>query len=99
MKEIYTMLGISRQNVSQCLQRIRAKTTAADMVVRVAKDIRKQHPKMGCRKIYLKAFQQLPLGRDQCEQILLSSGFRVEFPPNFRRTTYSIGKLYYPNRI
>src|SRR5688572_8264025 len=99
MKEIYTMLGTSRQNVSQCLQRIRAKTTAADMVVSVAKDIRKKHPKLGCRKIYLKAFKDLPLGRDQCEQILLSSGFRVQFPPNFRRTTYSIGKLYYPNRI
>ena len=99
MKEIYNRLGTSRQNVSQCLQRLRAKTTAADMVVSVAKDIRKKQPKLGCRKIYLKAFQHLPLGRDQCEQILLSSGFRVQFPPNFRRTTYSIGKLYYPNRI
>jgi putative transposase len=99
MKEIYAMVGTSRQNVSQCLQRVRAKTTAADMVVSVAKDIRKKQPKLGCRKIYLKAFQHLPLGRDQCEQILLSSGFRIQFPPNFKRTTYSIGKLYYPNRI
>jgi putative transposase len=99
MKELYTMLAISRQNVSQCIQRVRAKASAADIVISVAKDIRKEHSKMGCRKIFWKAFSELPLGRDQCEQILLSRGLRVEFPRNFRRTTYSIGKLYYPNRI
>jgi len=99
MKDIYDMLGISRQNVSQCLQRAHCKTMAADMVVKIAKDIRKEHRKMGCRKMYWKAFKDLPMGRDQCEQVLLSKGFRVEFPRNYRRTTYSIGKHYYPNRI
>jgi putative transposase len=99
MKDIYHMLGTSRQNVSQCLLRVRTKTLAADMVVNLAKDIRKEHRIMGCRKMYWKAFKDMPMGRDQCEQILLSKGFRVQFPRNYRRTTYSIGKLYYPNRI
>jgi putative transposase len=99
MKSIYHMLGESRQNVSQCLQRALAKTLAVDQVVNSAKDIRKKHGKMGCRKMYWKAFADMPMGRDQCEQILLSSGFRVEYPRNYQRTTYSIGKHYYPNRI
>lgn len=99
MKDIYHMLGLSRQNVSQCLQRVCAKTLAAEVVVSFAKEIRKEHGKMGCRKMYWKAFADLPFGRDQCEQILLSKGFRIEYPQNYRRTTYGIGKLYYPNRI
>jgi putative transposase len=99
MKDIYHMLGVSRQNVSQCLHRAVGKRVVAELVVNLAKDIRKEHGKMGCRKMYWKAFADLPLGRDQCEQILLSKGFRIEYPRNYRRTTYSIGKLYYPNRI
>jgi len=99
MKEIYHMLELTRQNVSQCLRRAQVKVQAAEMVVELAKDIRKEHRRMGCRKMYLKAFMDFPLGRDQCEEILLSEGFRVEYPRNHRRTTYSIGKHYYPNRI
>lgn len=99
MKDIYHMLGLSRQNVSQCLERVRAKAIAGEVVIDLAKNIRKEHPKMGCRKMYWKAFKEFPMGRDQCEQLLLSTGFRVQFPRNYRRTTYSIGKHYYANRI
>lgn len=99
MNQFYAMLGISRQNVSQCIVRERAKSAAAKMVLDLASDIRKDHPRMGCRKMFWKSADQMPMGRDQCEQILLSNGFRVQFPPNFKRTTYSIGKLYHPNRI
>lgn len=99
MNRFYAMLGVSRQNVSQRLHRERAKSAGAKMVLDLASDIRKDHPRMGCRKMFWKSSNQMPFGRDQCEQILLCNGFRVQFPPNFRRTTYSIGKLYHPNRI
>lgn len=99
MNRLYDMLGISRQNVSQSLRRQRSRSATAQLVLDLARDIRKDHNRMGCRKMYWKSFNAMPLGRDQCEQILLSNGFRVQFPPNFKRTTYSIGKLYYPNRI
>jgi hypothetical protein len=72
---------------------------AAGVIIDLAEQIRKDHPRMGCRKMYWKSFQNMPLGRDQSEKILLSEGFRVQFPKNFKRTTYSIGKLFYPNRI
>lgn len=99
MNRFYAMLGTSRQNVSKCLGQQRLKSAAAKMVLDLASDIRKDHPRMGCRKMFWKSAEQMPLGRDQCEQVLLSNGFRVQFPRNFKRTTYSIGKLYYPNRI
>jgi transposase InsO family protein len=93
------MLGLSKQNVSQKLKRIYYQQIIEETVVDHAKQIRKQHPRMGCRKMYFKSLTCLPLGRDKCEQILLSRGFKVRHPLNYRRTTYSIGKHYYPNLI
>src|SRR5882762_8262403 len=99
MTGLYDMLGVSRQNVSQKLHRVSKKAIAAKAALVLASDIRKDHPRMGCRKIYWKVADQMPMGRDQWENILLSNGFRVQFPPNFKRTTYSIGNLYHPNLI
>lgn len=99
MNQFYTMLGTSRQNVSQQLRRVEDKTAARQLVLNLARDIRKDHRRMGCRKMYWKSFNKMPLGRDQCESIMLENGLRVRFPRNFRRTTYSIGKHFYPNRI
>jgi len=99
MNRMYAMLGESRQNVGQRLQREAAKSKVACMVVKLAAEIRRDHPRMGCRKMYWKGLKEMAPGRDRCEEILLSNGFRVKFPPNFKRTTYSIGKMYHPNLI
>jgi putative transposase len=99
MTQMYKMLNLSRQNVSQKLRRTVARNLAEEIVLELAGEIRKDHPQMGCRKMYWKSFSQMPLGRDYCEQIMISNGLQVHFPPNFKRTTYSIGKLYYPNLI
>ena len=99
MTAMYSMLGMSRQNVSQKLLRAQNKSVTSQTVVDLADQIRKDHPQMGCRKMYWKSLHQLPMGRDHCERILLDRGFRVRFPMNYKRTTYSIGKLYHPNLI
>jgi putative transposase len=99
MTDLYRMLGMSRQNVSQKLLRIYKQTLREAAVVELAAQIREDHPQMGCRKMYWKGLSALPVGRDHCEKILISSGFRVQFPMNYRRTTYAIGKLYHPNLI
>jgi transposase InsO family protein len=93
------MLAMSKQNVSQKLKRIYCQQIIEETVVDHAEQIRKQHPRMGCRKMYFKSLMPLPLGRDKCERILLSRGFKVRHPINYKRTTYSIGKHYYPNLI
>jgi transposase InsO family protein len=99
MTAMYSMLGVSKQSVSQKLTRQFYGALTADAVVDLAAGIRDNHPRMGCRKMYWKSLSHLPLGRDRCERILLSRGFRVQFPANFKRTTYAIGKLYYSNLI
>jgi transposase InsO family protein len=99
MSELYSMLGVSRQSASQKASRMIAKSAAHGLILDLASQVRKDHSVMGCRKIYWKHLQEMPLGRDQCEQVLLSSGFRVKFQPNYRRTTYSIGSMYHPNLI
>ena len=99
MTRMYRMLNMSKQNVSRKFKRLSARATMEKQVIDLAQDIRANHPRMGCRKMYRKCGQLIPLGRDRCEQLLLSQGFRVRFPKNHKRTTYAIGKLYYPNLI
>jgi hypothetical protein len=84
MKEIYSMLGMSKQNVSQKLLRVQHNSMIAETAVEMGMQIRKEHPVMGSRKMYWKSLHQLPI---------------VQFPVNFKRTTYSIGKFYHPNLI
>ena len=38
-------------------------------------------------------------GRDKTEQFLLQSGYRINYPPNYKRTTYAQHHLHYPNLI
>lgn len=99
MKAFYSMLKMSRQNVSQKIIRSQRGAMIAETAIELANEIRKDHPEMGCRKMYWKNLSNLPIGRDECEKVLISSGFRVQFPKNYKRTTYSISKFYHPNLI
>jgi transposase InsO family protein len=38
-------------------------------------------------------------GRDKIEELLLSNGYRLNYPPNYTRTTYSQHDVYHPNLI
>ena len=51
--------------------------------------IRRKHPEMGCRKMALK-LKVKGFGRDKLEDILLGSGLRVVYPPNYTKTTHSV---------
>jgi putative transposase len=99
MTHMYAMLSMSRQNVSQKILRSCTQALTEETIVDLASQIRQTHPQMGCRKMYWKNLSQLPVGRDHCERVLLSKGFRVQFPVNYKRTTYSIGRLYHANLI
>ncbi len=60
--------------------------------------IRNRHPMMGCRKIALKTKRQ-GWGRDKVEQLLLGSGYKIIYPPNYLKTTRAQYDLIYPNLI
>ena len=88
MKALYQMIGISKQGHYQKVQRVNRKSILEGEVLARSREIRKEHQRMGCRKIY-HLLNVEGMGRDKVEHLLLSNGFRVARKRNYTRTTYS----------
>ena len=97
MQWLYDMIGISKQAHYKRLVSQSREAEVELSIIDAAQKIRKQHPFMGCRKIY-SLIKPQSVGRDKTEAMLLSNGFRVTRKRNYRRTTYS-GTRWYVNRI
>jgi len=82
-------LGLSKQSVHQLLKRKERSFEKTHQFIEKAEAIRRTHPEMGCRKIALK-LRETGYGRDKLEGILMGSGFRVIYPPNYSKTTHSV---------
>ena len=98
MKAVYGVAGISKQACQQHRIRQLNKSVAAFKFFDQADKIRKEHPRAGCRKMALDLCCS-GWGRDKTEQLLLSNGYRLQYPRNYARTTYSQQHLLYPNLI
>jgi putative transposase len=98
MKEVYKVAGISKQAAHQYRSRSLQRATIAYQFFEQADKIRKDHPGAGCR-IMAKDLRCKGWGRDKIEQLLLSNGYRLHYPVNYVRTTYSQTDVYYPNLI
>lgn len=81
MKDLFDWQGISRQGAHQGLARLAKKQRDLIDTVELARQVRTEHPSMGCRDIYYTLREQMPRGRDWTEQVLLGCGFRVKPPP------------------
>ena len=87
------MIGISRQgHFKRILKRQRQETLKHDLLAR-ARVIRREHHRMGCRKLYAEINPE-GIGRDKAESILLDNGFRVPRKRSYHRTTYPGGRFY-----
>jgi transposase InsO family protein len=69
-----------------------------EQLIPLINEIRKDHPRMSARDIYLK-LQPSCMGRDQFESFCMDSGYRIKRLKNFRVTTNSLGVTRFPNRI
>lgn len=98
MKEVYKVAGISKQALHQHRNRSLQKAAEASGFFERADKIRKDHPGVGCRKM-AKQLRLKGWGRDKVEQLLLGNGYRLYYPRNYARTTYSQTDIYYPNLI
>lgn len=98
MKEVYEVAGISKQALHQ--HRIRQLHNAykVNELFEQADKIRREHPRVGCRKMALD-MACAGWGRDKIERFLLDSGYRVYYPPNYTRTTWAQNEMYFPNLI
>ena len=96
---LYQMLGITKQAHFKDRVRLAGKQLAAQRALTASASIRKSHPMMGCRKMYHMVGDDLPIGRDRFERILLEHGFRVRFPRNYVKTTRPVKGRYFDNLI
>ena len=97
MQALYGMVGITKQGHYKRIRRERELCWISEDILSKATAIRKDHPRMGCRKLY-DEIGNCSLGRDRTERLLLDNGFRVPKKRNYHRTTYA-GNRWYDNLI
>jgi hypothetical protein len=71
------------------LQRRQNSFKRSQQFIDKAEAIREDHPEMSCRKMAL-ILRQPGWGRDKTEALLMATGFRVIYPPNYTKTTHSV---------
>lgn len=91
------MIGITKQAFYKRLTRLKHKEATKQYIISMAEELRKDHTKMGCRKLYDEIRPQ-GMGRDRVVALLLQEGFRIPRKRSYCRTTYA-GGCRYKNRI
>lgn len=79
-------------------KRRRYRLEEQEQLIPLINEIRKDHPRMSARDIYLK-LQPSCMGRDQFERFCMDSGYRLKQLRNYRVTTNSLGVTRFPNLI
>jgi putative transposase len=97
LNELYRVIGISRQAVSQHQRRQADFDARVPELVAEAMALRRQHPGCGVEKMYY-ALRPSFVGRDRFVELMMEAGFRLKSSRCWRRTTYA-GKVRYPNLI
>lgn len=98
MKDVYTLANLSKQAFHQNQRCNEKEDVYNELLYLKADEIRAQHPKIGVRKMYSMISPE-EIGRDKFEEILLKNGYRVYYPQNYIRTTYSVKCYQYNNLI
>jgi transposase InsO family protein len=80
------------------LQRRKYKLEEQEQLIPLINEIRRDHPRMCARDIYLK-LQPSCMGRDRFERFCMDSGYRLKQLRNYRITTNSLGVTRFPNLI
>ena len=80
------------------LNRRSYKLEEQEQLIPLINEIRRDHPRMSARDIYLKLRPSF-MGRDQFERFCMDSGYRIKKLRNYRVTTNSLGVIRFPNMI
>ena len=98
MNSLYQVIGKSKQAVHQWLNReIRSKDEQMQIML-VLRQIREDHPCLGCREIYFMINPKY-MGRDQFERFCHQNGFRLDVKKNVYKTTDSTGVKRFENHL
>ena len=89
---------MSKQNFHQRLDKQMIKEDEKHQILKVVREIRKDHPSMSARYMY-RMIQPQYIGRDKFERLCYDNGFRVQIPKNYKRTTDSRGVTRFDNLV
>jgi len=98
LNSLFKVVGISKQSFHQMLSRRRYKLEEQEQLIPLINEIRRDHPRMSARDIYIK-LRPSCMGRDQFERFCMDSGYRIKRLRNYRVTTNSLGVTRFPNLI
>ena len=76
MKELCKIAGISKQALWSHNKREQVRCSKTEQVIAAMNQIRKDHKRMGSRRMYFACNEIPPVGRDIFERIGLEKGFR-----------------------
>jgi putative transposase len=99
MKELYSLVGISKQAMHKYKLRKIHEQKVSDVVVDECAKIRKNHKRMSCRKMYVKVKDRIPVGRDIFEQIGFTNGFKLQIIRSKKRTTWASKTTVFENHL
>jgi transposase InsO family protein len=97
MNQLYKVIGISKQGVSQYAKRQTVYDNKTRALLYEAEELRKEHPGCGVEKMY-NVLKPDFMGRDKFIDTFMELGYRLKRKRNFKRTTYA-SSVYYPNLI
>jgi len=98
MNAIYRTVGISKQSFHQWSDRMLTRYEEQEQLLPIIRQIREDHPRLSCRKIYLKLKPNY-MGRDRFEHFCHNNGFKLDVKKRRYRTTDSRGVIYFPNLL
>lgn len=98
MSDIYKIAGITRQGHWKALRHDADTYAREQFVVNEVCNIRRYHPRMGAKKLYL-IIRPEGIGRDRFIELLSQNQLLLKAPRNPRRTTYSVKHTRYVNLL
>lgn len=93
LNELYRVIGISKQGVSQYSKRQKVYEEQVMDLVKKAEQLKEEHPGCGVEKMYQTLRPEF-MGRDRFVDLFMNLGFRVRYKKNFKRTTYPLKNDY-----
>ncbi|RPA65985.1 IS3 family transposase [Cyclobacteriaceae bacterium YHN15] len=98
LEKLYKVTGISKQSFHGYLDRLLARKSIQQQVMKLITEVRRDHPDMGLREMY---FLIMPkgMGRDAFEAFGNEQKLGVRVFKNFQKTTDSSGTKFFPNLI
>jgi transposase InsO family protein len=98
MEHLYDCIGISRQAFHQQRRKIEQQSMRAQSLVKQIRQLRSEHPRLSCRKIY-RILKPDYFGRDRFEQFCFQNGFKLYRKRSYHRTTDSRGVTRFDNLL